>query len=283
MAISASLQALMAGEPVAGSKLSSRLLDELMAEDLLLVITRGSRKSYRARDTEVLKRFLMDRDESFRILEANVSDSRASMAAETGNSKLVTVRSCPGFPVNSYDPVGCFLAGEPFVVNPQEGTFLFVSDWDKFAIPEDVVVIGIENMENFRMIRRQRRFFEEYLHTHGLSDKVLFVSRYPQSTDLRRWLCTIPNHYLHFGDFDLAGINIFLKEFHQYMDKDRSSYLIPADIESRLKSGSRQRYDEQYDRFKDISSDLPELQQLISLIHRERKAYDQEGYISEHA
>ena len=273
----------MAGEPVAGSKLSSRLLDELMAEDLLLVITRGSRKSYRARDTEVLKRFLMDRDESFRILEANVSDSRASMAAETGNSKLVTVRSCPGFPVNSYDPVGCFLAGEPFVVNPQEGTFLFVSDWDKFAIPEDVVVIGIENMENFRMIRRQRRFFEEYLHTHGLSDKVLFVSRYPQSTDLRRWLCTIPNHYLHFGDFDLAGINIFLKEFHQYMDKDRSSYLIPADIESRLKSGSRQRYDEQYDRFKDISSDLPELHHLISLIHHEGKAYDQEGYISEHA
>ena len=283
MAISASLQALMAGEPVAGSKLSRRLLDELMAEDLLLVITRGSRKSYRARDTEALKRFLIDKDESFRILEANASDSRASMAAETGNSKLVTVRSCPGFPVNSYEPVACFLAGEPFVVNPQEGTFLFVSDWDKFAIPEDVVVIGIENMENFRMIRRQRRFFEEYLHTHGLSDKVLFVSRYPQSTDLRRWLCTIPNHYLHFGDFDLAGINIFLKEFHQYMDKDRSSYLIPADIESRLKSGSRQRYDEQYDRFKDISSDLPELQQLISLIHRERKAYDQEGYISEHA
>ena len=283
MAISASLQALMAGEPVAGSKLSRRLLDELMAEDLLLVITRGSRKSYRARDTEALKRFLIDKDESFRILEANASDSRASMAAETGNSKLVTVRSCPGFPVNSYEPVACFLAGEPFVVNPQEGTFLFVSDWDKFAIPEDVVVIGIENMENFRMIRRQRRFFEEYLHTHGLSDKVLFVSRYPQSTDLRRWLCTIPNHYLHFGDFDLAGINIFLKEFHQYMDKDRSSYLIPADIESRLKSGSRKRYDEQYDRFKDISSDLPELQQLISLIHRERKAYDQEGYISEHA
>ena len=283
MAISASLQALMAGEPVAGSKLSRRLLDELMAEDLLLVITRGSRKSYRARDTEALKRFLIDKDESFRILEANASDSRASMAAETGNSKLVTVRSCPGFPVNSYEPVACFLAGEPFVVNPQEGTFLFVSYWDKFAIPEDVVVIGIENMENFRMIRRQRRFFEEYLHTHGLSDKVLFVSRYPQSTDLRRWLCTIPNHYLHFGDFDLAGINIFLKEFHQYMDKDRSSYLLPADIESRLKSGSRQRYDEQYDRFKDISSDLPELQQLISLIHRERKAYDQEGYISEHA
>ncbi len=279
MAISASIQALLTGEQVAGSKLNSKLLDELLAEGLLLVVSRGSRKSYRARDMEALKRFLIDKDEAFRILEVNASDSRALMATETGNSKLVMVRSCPGFPVNSYERVECFLGGDPFPVNPQEGSFLFVSDWKKFAISENVVVIGVENMENFRMIRRQRRFFEEYLHTHGLSDKVLFVSRYPQSTDLRRWLCTISNHYLHFGDFDLAGINIFLYEFQQYLGKERSSYLIPDDIESRLKSGSRKRYDEQYYRFKDIKSDVCELQQLIDLIHHERKAYDQEGYI----
>ena len=282
MAISAPIQALLAGEQVAGSRLNSKLLDELLAEGLLLVVSRGSRKSYRARDAEALKRFLIDKDESFRIIEANASDSRATMAAETGNSKLVMVRSCPGFPVNSYERVECFLGGDPFPVNPQEGSFLFVSDWKKFAIPEDVVVMGVENMENlenFRMIRKQRTFFEKYLHNHDLSDKVLFVSRYPQSTDLRKWLCTISNHYLHFGDFDLAGINIFLYEFQQYLGKERSSYLIPDDIESRLKSGSRKRYDEQYYRFKDIKSDVCELQQLIDLIHHERKAYDQEGYI----
>ena len=279
MALSASIQALLAGELVAGSRLNSKLLDELLAEGLLLVVSRGSRKSYRARDAEALKRFLVDKDERYRLLEVNASDSRATMAAETGNSKLVMVRSCPGFPVNSYERVECFLGGDPFPVNPQEGSFLFVSDWKKFAIPEDTVVIGVENMDNFRMIRKQRTFFEKYLHNHDLSDKVLFVSRYPQSTDLRKWLCSIPNHYLHFGDFDLAGINIFLFEFQQYLGKERSSYLIPDDIESRLKSGSRKRYDEQYYRFKDIKSDVCELQQLIDLIHHERKAYDQEGYI----
>lgn len=279
MALSASIQALLAGELVAGSRLNSKLLDELLAEGLLLVVSRGSRKSYRARDAEALKRFLVDKDERYRLLEVNASDSRATMAAETGNSKLVMVRSCPGFPVNSYEPIECFLDENPFVVNPQEGSFLFVSDWKKFAIPEDVVVMGVENMENFRMIRKQRTFFEKYLHNHDLSDKVLFVSRYPQSTDLRKWLCSIPNHYLHFGDFDLAGINIFLYEFQQYLGKERSSYLIPDDIESRLKSGSRKRYDEQYYRFKDIKSNVCELQQLIDLIHHERKAYDQEGYI----
>ena len=279
MALSASIQALLAGELVAGSRLNSKLLDELLAEGLLLVVSRGSRKSYRARDAEALKRFLVDKDERYRLLEVNASDSRATMAAETGNSKLVMIRSCPGFPVNSYEPIECFLDENPFVVNPQEGSFLFVSDWEKFTIPEDTVVIGVENMDNFRMIRRQRTLFDRYLHNHALSDKVLFVSRYPQSTDLRKWLCTISNHYLHFGDFDLAGINIFLYEFQQYLGKERSSYLIPDDIESRLKSGSRKRYDEQYYRFKDIKSDVCELQQLIDLIHHERKAYDQEGYI----
>lgn len=279
MAISASIQALLAGEQVAGSKLNSKLIDELLAEGLLLVVSRGSKTSYRARDIESLKRFLVDKNEAYRILEVNNSDSRALMATETGNSKLVMVRSCPGFPVNSYEPIECFLDRKSFVVSPQEGSFLFVSDWEKFTIPEDVIVIGIENMENFRMIRRQRTFFDKYLHNHGLSGKVLFVSRYPQSTDLRKWLCTIPNHYLHFGDFDLAGINIFLFEFQKYLGKERSSYLIPDDIESRLKSGSRKRYDEQCKRFKDIKSDILELQHLIDLIHHERKAYDQEGYI----
>ena len=279
MAINASMRALLAGEQVPGSRLSSKLLDELLSEGMLLVISHGSRNSYRARNTETLKRYLIDKDENYRILEVDVSASRAAMASETGNSKLTEVRSCPGFPVNSYESIECLLNGEPFVVNPQEGSFLFISDWETFAIPHDVVVIGIENMENFRMIRKQRAFFEKKLRSLGLSNSVLFVSRYPQSSDLRRWLCAISNHYLHFGDFDLAGINIFLVEFQQYLGKERSSYLIPDDIGSRLKSGSRKRYDEQYCYFKDVKSDVFELQQLIDLIHHERKAYDQEGYI----
>ena len=95
MAISASIQALIAGEQVASSKLNSKLRDELLAEGMLLITSHGSKKSYRARDTEALKRFLIDKDESYRILEVNDSGSRASMATETGNSKLVMVRSCP--------------------------------------------------------------------------------------------------------------------------------------------------------------------------------------------
>ncbi len=274
MAISASIQALLAGEQVAGSKLSSKLIDELMAEGLLSVVTRGSRKSYRARDTEALKRFLIDKDESYRMLEVNASGSRASLAIETGNSKLVTVRSCPGFPVNTYEPIECRLNGEPFMVNPQEGCFLFVTDWKTFTIPEDVVVVGIENMENFRKIRQQRKLFEAELGVR----QFLFVSRYPQSTDLRSWLMGITNRYVHFGDFDLAGINIFLTEFHRHLG-NRSSYLIPSDIERRLAKGTPTRYDEQYGKYHDVRCDDSRIQLLIDLINKYHHGYDQEGYI----
>ena len=98
MVVSASIQALIAGEQVAGSKLNSKLRDELLAEGMLLVTSRGSRKSYRARNAEALKRFLIDRDESYRILEADASDSRASMRRKQGIPNLlwfVPVRDSP--------------------------------------------------------------------------------------------------------------------------------------------------------------------------------------------
>lgn len=274
MAISASIQALIAGEQVAGSRISRKMLEELMDEGLLSVVTRGSRKSYRARDIEALKRFLIDKDESYRMLDINASDSRASMAAETGNSKLVKVRSCPGFPVNTFEPITCKLNAIDIVINPVEGSFLFITDWKVFSIPEDVVVVGVENMENFRMIRQQRALFESEIGKH----RFLFVSRYPQSTDLRSWLQSIPNRYVHFGDFDLAGIHIFLTEFHQYLG-DRSSFFIPSDIEKRLAKGSNARYNEQYEMYHKLHCDINKIQNLIDLINKYHKGYDQEGYI----
>ena len=274
MAISASIQALIAGEQVAGSRISRKMLEELMDEGLLSVVTRGSRKSYRARDIEALKRFLIDKDESYRMLDINASDSRASMAAETGNSKLVKVRSCLGFPVNTFEPITCKLNAIDIVINPVEGSFLFITDWKVFSIPEDVVVVGVENMENFRMIRQQRALFESEIGKH----RFLFVSRYPQSTDLRSWLQSIPNKYVHFGDFDLAGIHIFLTEFHQYLG-DRSSFFIPSDIEKRLAKGSNARYNEQYEKYHKLHCDINKIQNLIDLINKYHRGYDQEGYI----
>ena len=271
------LQQLMDGGPVAASTLRKDIAETLLAEGLLTVQTHGSRRAFRAIDAIALKNFLQTRYEELRTLGDNYLDSyttRFEQAAETGNSKLVMVRSCPGFPVNSYEPITCSLSGNEIVVNPPEGGFVFIDNWQQFTIPNDVVVVGIENMENFRMIRHQRKLFESVLGDTPL----LFVSRYPQSKDLRKWLQGITNRYVHFGDFDLAGINIFLTEFQQFLGA-RSSFFIPSDIEKRLQIGSQDRYNNQLSRFRDLKCDENRIQAIIDLINKYHKCYDQEGYI----
>lgn len=274
MAVRAYIKELLDGKTIASSRIPGGLLEKYIAEGLLSLSVHGSRKSVRARDIEAFRQYLIDEDESNRVLMLEGADSRASLAAETGNSKLMAVRSCPGFPVNTYEPIECTLNGNSIVLNPPVGSFAFICDWKSFSVPADVTVVGIENMENFRMVHRQKAFFEKEIGKR----RFLFVSRYPQSSDLRAWLKTIPNKYYHFGDFDLAGIKIFQTEFERYLP-GRSAFLIPSDIENRIEAGSSKRYDEQLQIAGTVSSDNPALQTLIDLIHKHRKAYDQEGYI----
>ena len=271
------LQQLIDGESVAASSLRKDFAETLLLEGLLTVQTHGSRRTFRAIDTIALKNFIQIHYEELRTLGDNDLKSyttRSEQAAETGNSKLVMVRSCPGFPVNSYEPITCSLSGNKFVINPPESSFVFIDNWQQFAIPERVIVVGIENMENFRMIRHQRKLFESVLGDVPL----LFVSRYPQSKDLRNWLMGIPNKYVHFGDFDLAGIHIFLTEFYKYLG-NRSEFLVPSDIEQRLAKGSPVRYNKQHGKYCALRTDIQYLQLLIDLINKYHRGYDQEGYI----
>ena len=273
------LQRLVAGETVPASSLRKDMGELLLAEGLLTVTTHGSRRSYRALKVDALKMFLESHFEEFRHIDittewtAKEILTRSDLASQTGNSKLLKIRSCPGFPANSYMPIPCLLCGREFVLNPSAGSFVFITDWQSFSIPEDVTVVGVENMENFRLIRHQRELFETQI-----GSRLLFVSRYPQSSDLRRWLQTIPNRYVHFGDFDLAGIHIFLTEFYPYL-LARSSFLIPSDIEERLRMGSMERYNAQLSKFRHLHCEQPSLQSLIDLINKYHRCYDQEGYI----
>lgn len=178
--------------------------------------------------------------------------------------------------VNSYAPIDATLNGMSFMVSPMEGSAVFVNDADGFEIPSDVTVVGMENAENFMQIRRQKALFDTILP----ESRLLFVCRYPQNTaaDLRSWLLRISNPYVHFGDFDLAGVHIYLSEFYAYLG-ERSSFLIPPDIDERLSRGNSALYNQQYAKFRDMKVTDVRLRPLVNMIHRYRKGYEQEGYI----
>ena len=269
------------GESIPASQLRGEWVGELERDGVIVSTSHGSRRVLFAPQPEAFLQALSAFDERLSDLDLmrdtlqTGETSRSVQASATGNSKLIAVRSCPGFPINTYEPIVCLLNGREMIVNPQEGSFMFISDWQSFSIPQDVVVVGIENMENFRLIRQQQTLFER---TIG-PDRLWFVCRYPQSSDLRSWLQTIPNRYVHFGDFDLAGISIFLTEFHAYLG-ERSSFFIPSDIEQRLPNGSLERYNAQYPKFKNIRTNIHYLQHLIDTINNYHRCYDQEGYIN---
>ena len=269
------------GESMPASQLRGEWVSELESDGVIVSTSHGSRRVLFVPQPEAFLQALSAFDERLSDLDLMRDTlqagetSRFVQASATGNSKLVAVRSCPGFPINTYEPIACLLNGREMIANPQEGSFMFISDWQSFSIPQDVVVVGIENMENFRKIHQQRALFDQ---TIG-SARLLFVSRYPQSSDLRSWLQAIPNDYIHFGDFDLAGIHIFLTEFHAYLG-ERSSFFIPSDIEQKLANGSLERYNAQYLKFKYLTTDIPLLQHLIDTINTYHRCYDQEGYIN---
>lgn len=275
--------AMLRGETIPSSRLSKEMATLLEQEGLLLSRNCGSRCVYRM-DAFMQKscRTFLAQQFGIRVsLEewidtVGVVKSRAALVATTGDSKCGTVRPFRGFLVNSYKLIPANLNGKPFPVCPADGSAVFVNDTDHFDIPMGVAVVGMENAENFMQIRRQTYLFDSVLPCRD----ILFVSRYPQSalSDLRTWLLRIPNCYYHFGDFDLAGIHIYLSEIYSHLG-DRSRFLIPDDIEERLSGGNAGLYNQQYAKYKGMAVSDARIQPLVDMIHRYGKGYEQEGYI----
>lgn len=269
------LCALAAGETIAASKLKGKWVNEMLQDGALVAISHGSRVTYKVAAVDYFQKYLAEkynlRDvKAILDMKLNHDTERSRQVVLSGNSKLLRQRTMRGFLVNGYEPLEVELSGVRQTLRFQPGMLPFIHDYPSFVIPKDVTVIGMENVENFVQIAHQRYLFP--------NNRLLFVSRYPQSGDLIKWLKTIPNPYIHFGDFDLAGIHIYLSEFYKHLGS-RASFLIPTDIATRLQHGSGQRYDAQYDKFKDMVVTDQRVQPLVDLIHRTHKGYDQEGYI----
>lgn len=279
------LAALRSGETVPFSRFPEDWAEEMLAEGCLSSIVRGSRKSLKVRSLRAFDVFLRSKGLQPEQLEVTVGvmsepTTRAAQVQLLGDSKAVTVRSCPGFPVNVIAPLSVRLGERKLLLCPCPGSFLYISDFLDLWIPRDAIVVGVENMENFRLPERQTEVWNQIRDQYGDGGvpPILLVSRYPQSKDLITWLQAVPNLYVHFGDFDLAGVHIYLTEFYRYLG-DRASFFVPDDIEKRLSAGSRERYDTQFQRFGKMEVTDTRVLPLVQLIHRYQKGYDQEGYI----
>jgi hypothetical protein len=277
LSIAEQLQKLAEGEQLSASKLKHAIIDELLNEGIISVRIAGrTRKTFYLPDTEPLNNWLFNKysihslDEYIRVMN-DEHTSRSDLVAVSNNSKAISRRTFKGFLVNSYMAIDSELNGAPFIIEPVNGTFQFVYDFERFVPAPDVVIVGVENAENFRRIKEQQHLFADI--------KPLFVCRYPQeqSKDMIKWLLSIPNTYLHFGDYDLASINIYLQEYKKHL-VERATFFIPPDIEPLLEQyGNGRLYDQQH--LNDASITEPALQAFVLLLHKYKKGMEQEALI----
>ena len=268
---------LINGEAIPASTAKSKLIDILISENIIFQKGRHQ-KSLHLINEIGLHTYLHnqlqinDLDKYISVLE-NESSSRADFVKITSDSKNSKERVFKGFLINSYDTIEAELDHSPLTIHPAIGSFVFIYDYETFKIPEGITIVGVENAENFRHIQEQKYLFEDI--------NPLFVSRYPQnqSKDFIKWMTSISNDYMHFGDFDVAGIGIYLNEYKKHLSQ-RARFFIPKNIKSMLReNGNRKRFNKQSINFKIGDIQEPEIIALLNLIKLERKGLDQEYYI----
>lgn len=274
VSIAEKLILLLNGDKIPFSKLKHEVIEVMIGNGILNVQLQGrSKKVIYISNKELLAPFLINHfgiDNLDKYVNGYLKAelSRAEAIEISSNSKLRSIRTFKGFLVNCYQPIECVLNNQPIIINPQEGTFIFIYDFETFTPSSEITVVGIENPENFRQIQKQKKLFEN-IHP-------LFVSRYPQNKDLIRWLTSIPNDYLHFGDFDFAGLNIYMNEYKKHL-QDKSSFFLPANIEKLLAAkGNRGNYTNQSVLFDVQLVDEENVLILLRLIEKYRKGLEQE-------
>lgn len=275
--IAQKLVQLIEGETLAASTAKHSIIEDLVTER---IIERSGRIQKRLHlvNAKALTQYLQNKygiNSLKKYIEiAQKEDAqRSELVSISSNSKLRNVRTFKGFLVNGYHPIKATLNGKEITLNFSEGTFQFIYDFESFVPEKNLTIVGVENAENFRWIEKQKYLFEDI--------KPLFVSRYPQnqSKDLIKWLQAIPNKYLHFGDFDFAGIGIYLNEFKKHL-ADKAAFFIPEDIEIFIdKYGNKSRYDQQRINFKIENITEEKIVKLIKTIHQYRQGLDQEIFI----
>jgi hypothetical protein len=199
--------------------------------------------------------------------------SRTEAIEVASNSKLKAGRTFEGFLINCYEPVECMLDNDIITISSKYGLFTFVHNYMNFIPPSDVTIVGIENPDNFREIERQKYLFGNI--------KPLFVSRYPQNQnkDMLKWLQIIPNSYLHFGDFDFAGLNIYWNEYKIHL-RERAQYFVPENTEQLISSkGNRDLYYNQQVHFEEDKIDEIGIITLLKHIRKHKKGLEQEIFI----
>lgn len=274
-----SLLELLEKRKIPYSRFSQQSLLKQFHEDGIITITGRRQKTVQVISAEVLQDYL---ENHFGISDltayiaalSETTSIRADLVKVATDSKIQRKRVFEGFLVNCYDEIYGYINGEKALLRPIPGSFFFINDYEHFTLDPDVTVIMVENFENFKYIAYQKELFRQI-------SKPLFISRY-WSIGLSDWISGIENEYVHFGDFDLSGLKIYVQEFRNKRQSHlKTNFWTPQSIEGLIeKHGNRETYLKQLEDTQHTDFSLyPEIAELAEIIKRQQKSLHQEFFI----
>jgi len=266
------LQRLVSGETLNASAFGNKHQLKKLVEDRAVVrmITGRNRAQIYCPDSEALRNVLRlhfgitHLETYIESFGQNSRDGEDSLRA-TSSTKTLRSKSLQGFFIKTFDSL-LTLGSQPLISLPH-GVDYFISDFEALQVSETATVVGVENPECFTKMSRLRHLFP--------ADSI-FVMRYHSSSPAK-WLQTISNSYLHFGDFDPAGIAIYCNEYLKHLNPARSTFFIPSNIEEIIKNGQVELYDNQRQYLPALKDVLQKsLRELIHLVEKHGKGAEQE-------
>jgi len=233
-----------------------RYIELLKAENIFLFLQQNN---YNINSLEDIDSYIEDM--------FNSSVSRDTIQKHTSNTKSKTSKSLKGLYVSSLQDIDIKIDDEVVTIIPQNGMGYFLFYTQKVELFEDTVIVGIENYQVVWFAKKYKEFFK--------NKKVLFVVTNPYFLS---WIEDKENEYIHFGDYDLAGINIYLNKVIPRLKKvKKHSIFIPKNIENLIKEhGDFELFKKQL-QYEDITASQDEISKLISKIKSYKKGLEQEG------
>ena len=184
-----------------------------------------------------------------------------------GDTKVKDSKAFLGLYINAFEKLELTLALEPFFFTPTYGTSQFLFHTQKLEVSNDVTIVGVENYQVLWFIQDYSYLFKE--------KKLLFVMINPFMLE---WIQTQTNEYIHFGDYDIAGIGIYYnKMIPRLQNAKKYSMLIPEDIEKHIKNSTNFKLYEEQKHLLNIQIKDDDIQILYDLLKKYRVGFEQEG------
>lgn len=273
-----SLLRLQKGERLSQSDIKNKnLLKRFCDDGIIQKLPNGNRRVvYFCPDSGVLDNYLRVQQDILSLtgyihqFEIGGSDGESSLGASK-STKTFRGNSLQGFFIKAFHSE-IVISGEAVKPLPP-GVDMFIHHPEKLNISDTTLIVGVENPECFVKFDKLVHLFEQ--------KELVIIMRY-MSNSPNRWLQSVSNNYLHFGDFDPAGLSIYIREYLSNLSSLRCDFFIPPELEQLLEQyGQESLYDSQIHLLKNIDfQNYPKLVYIANLLHKHRKGLEQERLLS---